>query len=84
MMGMAAPLAARMVGPSVVIVLLERCVWSSAVTKEPVAPESKIAYGQRVLGGILAEVEVVYCATESIGLLKLFCAVPVCQELGSQ
>ena len=45
------PLAAIIVGPASVAVILVRADWSELVTKEPVAPESKMAYILEDWGG---------------------------------
>ena len=45
------PLAAIIVGPASVAVILVRADSSELVTKEPVAPESKIAYQLEIGGG---------------------------------
>ena len=42
--GMLLPLAAIIVGPLLVALILVQSDWSELATKEPVAPESKIAY----------------------------------------
>ena len=49
--GVLLPLAKIIVGPESVAVILVRADWSELVTKEPVAPESKIAYLLEDWGG---------------------------------
>ena len=52
--GMTLPLAARMVGPAGVETNCLRAELSVGVTKEPVAPESRMAYWLCVAGGTKA------------------------------
>ena len=50
--GMLLQLAEIIVGLASVAVILVRADWSELVTKEPVAPESKISYYWRIGGGL--------------------------------